>query len=148
MGFSNHSAWQNALQRKVVAVRTYQNQVGKALAENAVSEIRSRLPGGSNSRFEGYASVGELSRSLAIQNQRKPGQFKVLVKGPPFVMMKAMVHENGAVIKARPGHPLTFKIKGKWVRTYQVTIRRKSWFRDGWLAAGNKPLQRSIRVDW
>jgi len=148
MSFDNLGAWQDALKKKAKSVSAMQNRIGKVLAESAVLEIRSRLPGGSNSRFEGYASTGELSRSLVITNQRNPGAYKVSLKGPPFVMMKGMVHENGAIITGRPGKPLRFQVKGKWVTTYRVVIRKKNWFRDGWLAAGQKPLQRNIRVEW
>jgi hypothetical protein len=148
MGFRNLGAWTNTLKGKVRSVHSFQDKLAKATAFTAIAEIRTRLPGGTHSLFEGYASTGELSQALQAVKQREPGQYKVTIKGPPFVMMKAMVHENGVVITGRPGHPLRFQIKGKWVTTYRVVIRKKQWFSGGWLASISKPLQKDIRLEW
>ena len=87
-----------------------------------------------NGRFPGYAATGTLRDAVSW---RGPTPIPGGVKSEIYMAQNASavyqrIHEQGGVIRARNAPFLVFKVNGRWVRTKQVTIRPKRYWRDGW----------------
>ena len=54
-----------------------------------------------------------------------------IVTWPGTPARSITIHEQGGVIRAHNAPFLVFKVNGRWVRTKQVTIRPKRYWRDG-----------------
>ena len=72
--------------------------------------------------------TGRLSRSLAARvTQRGNTIIGELFSSEPY----ALVQEHGAVIQAKKGKYLRFKVQGRWVQVKRVVIPARPYLRPG-----------------
>jgi hypothetical protein len=142
-GFKNFDQWK----REVELMGSVTSKTIRAalpeVGEYAKQAIQRRLPPGDDGRFPGYAAKGNLKSAIVVSKvtggQNSPTITVGLAKNTSQLnLIKAFVHEYGMTIHARRFIYMTFKIKGKWVRAKQVTIRPKHFFRDAWEETAQK----------
>ncbi len=123
----------------VSGTRRAANRGGRHIRDN----IRGQLPPGggrSAGNFEGYAATGRLRRNVVATDPKQRGRAgdwitTVLVRADSVTDKYARIHRDGGTIRAKNAPYLTFKVRGRWVRTKQVRIRRKNYMADGVRAA-------------
>jgi uncharacterized protein YlbG (UPF0298 family) len=105
----------------------------KMAAREVQLAIRDNLPQHHTGagKFEGYAATGALRRAVSVTAPRKTRQgFEAEVyMMPDKTKPYQSIHEYGGIIRARRKPYLVFKVKGQWVRTKQVRIRQKRYWR-------------------
>ena len=105
----------------------------KAAAREVQLAIRNNLPQHHTGagKFEGYAATGALRRAVSVTAPRKTreGWHAEVFMMPDKTKPYQSIHEYGGIIRARRAPYLVFKVKGQWVRTKQVRIRQKRYWR-------------------
>jgi hypothetical protein len=116
----------------------------KAAAREVQLAIRNNLPGYHTAagKFEGYAATGALRRAVSVTAPRKTrqGYEAEVYMMPDRTKPYQSIHEYGGIIRPKRAPYLVFKVKGQWVRTKQVRIRQKRYWR------GVKPSDVAVKI--
>ena len=92
---------------------------------------------------EGGQSTGRLARSF------KPSIVKTETGGIKFgvysTLPYARIHDTGGTIRAKRKRHLHFKVKGKWVKTKRVRIKRKHYLKRAGVKS-QKKLNLAVRA--
>lgn len=141
---TNYARWRQSILGQQRNVKALIQDAVATVANEAVEIIRSRIPpGATNSAFPGYAAKGSLKNSFVADPPREiPGGYAARVglsrTASDLNAKKAYVHEYGMTIHAKSKPYLHFKIGDTWIKTKQVHIRQKRFFRSGWEEARSK----------
>lgn len=130
-----------ARQAQQVQAQRMRQTVAKT-ADRGVALIRRNIPPGATpspgmpNRFPGYAATGRLKSQfvrtpVVVTGNTVRSTVKAAPRSPLYRKIM-MVHERGATIRARSKPYLVFQINGQWVRTKQVRIRPKYYFRSAY----------------
>jgi hypothetical protein len=135
---SNYSQWRQSILGQQRNVKALIQDAVSTVANETVEIIKSRIPpGATNSAFPGYAATGSLKSAFVADPPREiSGGYAARVglsrTASDLNTKKAYVHEYGMTIHARTKPYLHFKIGNAWIKTKQVRIRQKRFFRSGW----------------
>lgn len=139
---TNQNDWERNLRAKHEEIRKAMRAAAPEAALVARDAVRSRIPPGASKSagmpnvFPGYAATGRMRDSIVTMPVVERGDSISVRVGldsgaSNLDRIKFAVHEHGAVITAKNGGVLRFKVNGRWVSTKKVTIKPKRFFASG-----------------